>query len=159
MAVGNVCENSTEVWEDKDRRERVWLGCQAGILPARIILEKQEAPNKQLQQSLNELSLQTKFESEKEDKSIKHKGDIQHGDVATELRNREKCKEKVLKCDDIAISKSSKANCRRNEGVKPTTSGSKESETQEKELVKVQLEESGEILEIDRRFIEKVDNI
>jgi len=147
LAVENE-ETRTLEWQDPDRRERVWLVCQTGVLPARVVQE--EEPNKQLQKSLNELSLKSLSDNGTfENKSIKHKGDMKHSDSD---EHRIQSKEKQKQCDDISFKTLSKE---RNENEKSFSNKPKDFLKTEKELVKVQLEESHEILEVDRRFIEK----
>eukprot|EP00092_Neocalanus_flemingeri_P063998 GFUD01077554.1.p1 GENE.GFUD01077554.1~~GFUD01077554.1.p1 ORF type:complete len:1054 (-),score=370.42 GFUD01077554.1:113-3274(-) len=153
-AVENVASDCKDgVWQDQDRRERVWLVCQTGVLPARVVQEEEEEkPNKQLLLSVNELSLQTptEIESEKEKKSTKHRSYRKYGDDVTEHKAK-----KVTQFDDIVFPTGSTAKYERKETIKSLVGEQKESEKGEKCLVKVQLEESQDILEVDRRFIEK----
>jgi hypothetical protein len=145
-------ETGTLEWQDPDRRDRVWLVCQTGVLPARVVQE--EVPNKQLQMSLNELSLKSLSDNGTfENKTIKHKGDIKHSDSDGHIIQS---KEKQKQCDDISFKTLLKSHHVTNENEKSYSHNPTEFLKTEKELVKVQLEESHEILEVDRRFIEKV---
>jgi myosin-18 len=90
--------------------------------------------------TLDALTRQIRPGNERSDNNdaIKHKGDMKHSDS-------EEYKLKSTKRDDISFTALSKAKFDREEKEKPTGAG----------LVRVQLEESQEIVEVDRRFIEK----
>jgi len=148
----------TEEWQEKDRRERVWLVCQTGVLPARVCMEeKEEEPNTQLHNSLRELSLHTTAaaESDTENKSIKHKHNFKLCDDVPEYKTKVKTKDKVKHCDDIRTTKHSKPNYESKENKRISIHESQEKEKDVNGLVKVQLEDSRDVLEVDRRFIEK----
>jgi len=148
LHVENDEELKVEEWEDPDKRERVWLVCQTGVLPARVVEEEEDVPKKQLQMSLNELNRNIN-----DSKDIKHKCDMKNSDSG---QNRFKSTEMSKKCDDISFTALSKARYDRKEkGVSSSSSETSLDSKSGKGLLKVQLEESHEILEIDRRFIEK----
>jgi len=150
LHVENDEEVKVEEWKDPDKRDRVWLVCQTGVLPARIV-EEEVKPNKQLQISLNELSSDTRPGDER--KSIKHKGDTKQSDgVHYKLNSTEKSKP----CDDISFPAHPKPKIDRKEKEKSSfLSEPTEGSNTGKGFLRVQLEESHEILEVDRRFIEK----
>jgi len=136
--------------QDQDLRERVWLVCQTGVLAARVVQQEGE-PNKQLQLSLNELSLKTESDHDTfENKAIKHKGDRKHSDFG---EHTIKPKEKVKQSDDTSLAALSKSKYGRKDNEKSSLLETKDCSN--KDVVRVQLEESHEILEVDRRFIEK----
>ena len=142
-------ELRVEEWVDPDKRERVWLVCQTGVLPARVV-EEEVKPNEQLQISLKELSSEARAGNESRD--IKHKGDRKHSDgVHYKLMPIEKSKQ----CDDISFTSLSKPKVDKKEERQSYLSEPTE-DSSGKGLLRVQLEESHEILEVDRRFIEKV---
>jgi len=148
LHVENGEELKVEEWVDPDKRERVWLVCQTGVLPARVV-EEEVKPNEQLQISLKELSSETKAGNESKD--IKHKGDRKHSDgVHYKLKPIEKSKQ----CDDISFTSLSKPKIDKKEKRQSYLSEPTE-DSSGKGLLRVQLEESHEILEVDRRFIEK----
>jgi len=150
LHVENDEDLKVEEWKDPDKRDRVWLVCQTGVLPARVV-EEEVKPNKQLQISLNELSSDTRPSTES--KNIKHKGDLKQCDgVHYKLNSKEKSKQ----CDDISIAALSKPKIDRKEkGKSSYLSEPTEDSNTGKGFLRVQLEESHEILEVDRRFIEK----
>ena len=147
-------EEIVKAWVDPDKRERVWLVCQTGVLPARLVSENSEEPNKQLQHSLEELALRSSSEDEAyEDRSIKRKGNLKTGDFMDDSKMMLKEKKK---CDDIAFTSFSKTKYDRKPRMKHAPDKLTENSPSSTGLVKVQLEDSHDILEVDRRFIEKV---
>jgi len=146
-------EEIVKAWVDPDKRERVWLVCQTGVLPARLVSENSEEPNKQLQHSLEELALRSSSEDEAyEDRSIKRKGNLKTGDFMDDSKMMLKEKKK---CDDIAFTSFSKTKYDRKPRMKHAPDKLTENSPSSTGLVKVQLEDSHDILEVDRRFIEK----
>eukprot|EP00091_Calanus_sinicus_P021385 TRINITY_DN6311_c0_g1_i3.p1 TRINITY_DN6311_c0_g1~~TRINITY_DN6311_c0_g1_i3.p1 ORF type:complete len:218 (-),score=52.44 TRINITY_DN6311_c0_g1_i3:126-779(-) len=108
-------------WQDPDRRDRVWLVCQTGVLPARVVQE--EEPNKQLQKSLNELSLKSLSDNGTfENKSIRHKGDMKHSDSEG---HRIQSKDKKKQCDDISLKTLAESYNDRNDNEKSSAQNQK----------------------------------
>ena len=106
-------------------RDRVWLVCQAGILPARLLARSPRPPNNQLKSAVQELEWQEESQQQPAN-------------------------------DDIVI--------KALPGKKERPGGGKSSDLRDlanitETMVEIQLEDTGEILTVDKKYIEKVSRL